>query len=493
MSKAARTGAGRSHGSARPGYSFDVRLWKVSKTTRKARPYQLRWVVGGEVSSAVFATSGLAENRASELRQAMRRGEPFEIETGLPESEVRAAAERAAQEAAAAEATRALDWFAFCRSYVAGRWRGSAAKTREGIADGLATATLAMTKPGDREGAPDPETLRLAFRWGVVPAHQGEEPPEALRAAHAWLLTGTRPLTDLLDVTVVENVLYHLGRRLDGAPAAGDTHKRRRRAVNTAMEHAVSLGELPENPLARSRGKRVGSQDTVDPRVLVNVTQARQLLTAVSYVGSWDRARGRRLVAFYAVLYYAALRPAEAVGLRLADCYLPEEGWGSLTLRETRPVSGKQWTDSGERHDRRGLKAREAKTDRPVPIPPVLVSILRRHLRTFGTAKEGRVFGNERRDVVGSSTYWRVWEEARELALPPERVASPLAGRPYDLRHACITRWLNAGVPVAEVARRVGNSPEVIHRRYHGCIDGHEQVANEKIARAMAEDGDTGE
>lgn len=61
---------------------------------------------------------------------------------------------------------------------------------------------------------------------------------------------------------------------------------------------------------------------------------------------------------------------------------------------------------------------------------------------------------------------------------------------PVRLRHACITRWLNAGVPIAEVARRVGNSPEVIHRRYHGCIDGHEEVANAKIAKTLEEDGD---
>ena len=237
------------------------------------------------------------------------------------------------------------------------------------------------------------------------------------------------------------------------------------------------------------------------------VVQGRQLLTAVSYVGSVHRNRGRRLVAFYAVMLYAGLRPAEAVGLRLADCHLPEPPryvvslvkgfrqpkpkWGTLTLRETRLVSGKQWTDTGERHDRRGLKAREAATDRPVPIPPVLVAILRAHLAELGTAKDGRVFGNERGDVVGTSSYWRVWEEARPYALPPDRVDSPLAGRPYDLRHACITRWLNAGVPIAEVARRVGNSPEVIHRRYHGCIDGHEEAANEKITRALEEEGDT--
>lgn len=285
-------------------------------------------------------------------------------------------------------------------------------------------------------------------------------------------------------------MLYRLSYRLDGTPAAGETHKRRRRVLNTALEHAVAAKELPENPLQGAHKKRVGSGAVVDRRVLVNAAQGRQLLTAVSYVGSWDRCRGRRLAAFYAVLYYAGLRPAEAVGLRLSDCNLPDEGWGALTLRETRPVSGKQWTDSGERHDRRGLKAREADTDRPVPIPPVLVAILRAHLEVFGTAKEGRVFGNERGGVVGSSTYWRVWEEAREYALPPQHVDSPLAGRPYDLRHACITRWLNAGVPIAEVARRVGNSPEVIHRRYLGCIDGHEEVANSKISAALEADGD---
>jgi hypothetical protein len=71
------------------------------------------------------------------------------------------------------------------------------------------------------------------------------------------------------------------------------------------------------------------------------------------------------------------------------------------------------------------------------------------------------------------------------LALPPDRVHSPLAQRPYDLRHTAITNWLNAGVHVAEVARRAGNSPEAIHRRYAGCIDGHEEVNNKKIEKAM--------
>jgi hypothetical protein len=54
---------------------------------------------------------------------------------------------------------------------------------------------------------------------------------------------------------------------------------------------------------------------------------------------------------------------------------------------------------------------------------------------------------------------------------------------PY-LRHTCITDWLNAGIPMAEAARRTGDSPEVIHRRYEGCTDGHEEVNNRKIEKA---------
>ncbi|TVZ87362.1 hypothetical protein FB157_11614 [Streptomyces sp. BK340] len=92
--------------------------------------------------------------------------------------------------------------------------------------------------------------------------------------------------------------MYRLSYKLDGTPAAGDTYKRRRRALNTALEHAVVAGELPENPLTRVRRMHVGSNDVVDRRVLVNAVQGQQLLTAVSYVGSWDRCRGRRLVAF---------------------------------------------------------------------------------------------------------------------------------------------------------------------------------------------------
>ncbi|GAA4674124.1 hypothetical protein GCM10023347_30320 [Streptomyces chumphonensis] len=65
-------------------------------------------------------------------------------------------------------------------------------------------------------------------------------------------------------------------------------------------------------------------------------------------------------------------------------------------------------------------------------------------------------------------------EEAGVRAPPPDRAASPSAGRPDGLRHARITRWLNAVVAVPEMARRV---------------DGHEEAADRKITTALEEEG----
>ncbi len=260
-----------------PALSTDVRVWKVNKVKSKKAPYQLRWTVAGEVKTASFTTVALAESRRSELWQAMRKGEAFDVDTGLPESELRAAA--------AKENTKPdPSWWDFCREYMSARWRTTAAKTREGIADSLATVAIAMM--GDGAKAPTPEEVRLAVRWAVVPAHKGEEPPPDLVAACTWLSNRSLPLSSLTDPRILRDVQYRLSFKLDGTPAAGETYKRRRRGFNTAMEHAIESGYLDENPLANV--KRTGSKggDVVDPRVLVNAAQGTSLLTAVSYVGS---------------------------------------------------------------------------------------------------------------------------------------------------------------------------------------------------------------
>jgi integrase len=87
--------------------------------------------------------------------------------------------------------------------------------------------------------------------------------------------------------------------------------------------------------------------------------------------------------------------------------------------------------------------------------------------------------------MIASTAISDVRAEARTLALTPEQVASPLAGRPHDLRHAVVSPWFNAGVPAPEVAERAGHNVEVLLRAYANCLDDGQYLANARIEAAM--------
>jgi integrase len=78
-----------------------------------------------------------------------------------------------------------------------------------------------------------------------------------------------------------------------------------------------------------------------------------------------------------------------------------------------------------------------------------------------------------------------VWGRAREKVLTPREQGSPLAKRPYDLRHTCLSTWLNAGVPPRQVAEWAGHSLEVLLRTYAKCMVGQDQTARRRIADAL--------
>ncbi|MEU5480694.1 tyrosine-type recombinase/integrase [Streptomyces mirabilis] len=453
--------------------SLDVKVWGVRKRNTKKSSYDVRWIVAGNVFSEQFRTKGLADHYRSKLLQAAHGGEGFDTVSGLPDSMV----ERAAS----------MSWYVFALRYLEMKWPHAAPNTRSGINESLTAVTMALLD--DRPGQPSEELIRKTLRnWAfVLPGPDERELPDDVANTLSWVSKASRPLADLGDAALARAVLDSLRLKLDGTAAAAETVRRKRRTLVNALHYAVDLGEFKENPVARIRWKKPKVAGEVDPRVVANPEQARALLTAVSYVGGYGRARGRRLVGLFACMYYGAFRPAEAVALTEADLKLPEQGWGTALLNRTRPSVGKQWTDSGETHDDRGLKNRPAEEVRLVPIPPQLVVILKQHLDTFGTAEDGRLFTNERGGVVGSSTYYRVWQEARALALSPAAVESPLAARPYDLRHSALSTWLNSGVDPTEVAERAGNSVEVLLGRYAKCIDGRQEIANRKIEDLLSE------
>ena len=95
--------------------------------------------------------------------------------------------------------------------------------------------------------------------------------------------------------------------------------------------------------------------------------------------------------------------------------------------------------------------------------------------------------------LVSKSTYAKVWREARNKAFGEKLAATPLAKRPYDLRHACVSTWLNAGVPATQVAEWAGHSVDVLLRIYAKCLDGTQDAARRRIAEALGDTAEPGE
>lgn len=101
-------------------------------------------------------------------------------------------------------------------------------------------------------------------------------------------------------------------------------------------------------------------------------------------------------------------------------------------------------------------------------------------------APDGRIFSSERGGVVASTAIGDVWAEAGALGLPPEQFISPLATRPYDLRHAAGRLWLNAGSSPQDLAVGAGRSVDVLLRVYAKRLDDGAAVANRRIVAASS-------
>ncbi|HVM51748.1 MAG TPA: site-specific integrase [Acidimicrobiales bacterium] len=166
-----------------------------------------------------------------------------------------------------------------------------------------------------------------------------------------------------------------------------------------------------------------------------------------------------------ACMYYGGLRPSEVVMVRVSSLHLPTAGWGRIDV-----------TTADIAFDEPG----EPKTGpRSVPIPPVLVAMLRGRIEQLGLGGDDLVFRTRNGTRPSGSNWSRALRRAIALT----------AGRPmrlYDCRHAAATTWLGAGVPLGEVARRMGHSVETLVSTYVGALDGDEQLANARIDSALA-------
>lgn len=459
--------------------SYDVRIWNVEvRSGARRTTYRVRWFVGASSFTEQFVTRKLADSFRAGLLQAASRGESFDRRTGRPRSE-----------AVLARADRR--WVEVAREFIDDRWDDFSPRHRKSTVEGLVTLTCALVTRSSTQ--PDAAILREALtRWEFNSgARTRSDAPSAEYAqALRWIETTSLPIDDVGTTDGIRTALRAIGRKLDGTKAAPATTVRKRAALSAVLNYAVESGYLDHNPLADVRRKREPVTDVVDPRVVANPDQARALLRAVERIAP-------DLLAFFATLYFAGARPAEVRNLRQRDLTLPVSGWGRILLTGGYQEAGTAWTDGGTRGEERQLKHRAAKAVRPVPAHPDLVAIFAAHLKHPGVGADGRLFvartgrgGYPMQppfDVpVSMSRVYRVWSLAREQAFTAEQVATPLAARPYDLRHACLSTWLAAGVAPTQVAEWAGHGVDVLLRVYAKCLDNTESVAMERIERALS-------
>ncbi|MEU5186827.1 hypothetical protein AB0G83_06685 [Streptomyces klenkii] len=288
-------------------------------------------------------------------------------------------------------------------------------------------------------------------------------------------------MTGLSSPVRVRAALESLQLKLNGEPAAANTVKRKETVFTNVLRFAIERELLVTLPTAKGDWETPEADDEVDFRFVPGPRLSRRTITATGDQGH----RGRHLRAFFGCLYYAAARPAEATALTLSDCTLPKTGWGGLLLSKSTPRVGSAWTNTGESFDSRGLKRRARNATRSVPIPPVLVRMLRDHIEEFDVAEDGRLFRASRGGHLLSKEYGEIWQAARLAVLSEAEATSPLAAKPCSLRHAGVSLWLTSGVAPAEAARRAGHSTAVLFRFYAKVIHGSQKRSNEQIERTL--------
>jgi integrase len=106
------------------------------------------------------------------------------------------------------------------------------------------------------------------------------------------------------------------------------------------------------------------------------------------------------------------------------------------------------------------------------------------HLKKFAPGPDGRILTGPRGGIFNDRAYLLIFHKARSAASTSAESASLLARRPYDLRHAAVSTWLNAGVPAPQVADWAGHSVDVLLRVYAKCISGQQAEAKRRIEEA---------
>ena len=317
------------------------------------------------------------------------------------------------------------------------------------------------------DGAPPPP---YALRRHLVRTFPPGAEIDPLDECEVWLARWSLTLNDL-DRSRLGEVDRRLGVGDAGQVLSPSSASRFRKVARACVRRAVELEVLgadpwPPAPKGRSRRKAARVRRSVDVRALPDPETMIRVIDAIPS----HQPSSRMYQVMVAVMYYAGLRPSEVIMLRPSALHLPSDGWGRIEVREA-DIS---FDEPGE-----------PKTgERTVPIPEELVAMLRAAGSTRSRSASTSCCSAPAPTAARTHSNWaRTWQRAL-------RQSGHRSLRVYDIRHAAATTWLAAGVPLGEVARRMGHSVETLVSTYVGALTGdehHRQSAHRRAARQGSE------
>lgn len=215
-----------------------------------------------------------------------------------------------------------------------------------------------------------------------------------------------------------------------------------------------------------------------EEKVPLTIKQSKMLLKATE---------GTRAHAAVALMLGAGLRREEACGLMWSDVDLKT---GTIYVRHAKVFTGGGNVVSSD------LKSKAARRD--IPIPGWLVAILENEKSVTNSVF---VLSMQNGESLTQSSWQRLWGliEARTTT-DPKMLGKPVDEKhpwitygmdfhchPHQLRHTCITRWIEAGLDMKEVQYLAGHStPDMTMRIYaHYDRAGRHEETAKKIKESL--------
>lgn len=439
----------------RPGPLVSIGTVQDRRYRGVPRPWIARWTVARKGCSKAFSHRAQADDYTARLRIAAADGERFDLESGEPVSWKRS------------ELTIA-EW---ARTWVSLNWPTWKDNTRRSHFEGLERVLPMLVKT---RAPAMPDDVQAGVRAYLRPATQMT--PETKVTAD-WFKRWSLPLVEITPGFAL-TVWAQLGIGVKGKALAPTTARRLRSPLDVMLQDAVDAEHIDKSPLPSRRQRDTAKSRTKNKQkarikldVLPNPAQVRTILAAVSN----HQPTSITYQAFFATMYFSAMRPSEVTALRPRDLELPDEGWGKIVVRRSLSGASTQWRDDDEVATG-GLKWRKLGEERTVPIPPELALVLRKYLDEHPAGIDEFVFRTARGRPLNPSNLTRSWSAAKKKALG---VQDPLLHcRIYDLRHAQLTLQLRSGISPAVIARRAGHDEDVLLRTYSGLLSNDDAVAN---------------